>query len=93
MTLNDVTHIDIQMIRNLLQSRLNEGRELMKSATTSSEWKRYEKLFQDKCSKALRLINEAIDIKEGKMNEVSNDQATAESNQNNRQIGIQDSKG
>lgn len=93
MVMNDITHIDIQVIRNLLLSRLNEGQDLMKSDTPNTAWKKTERLFQNKCMIALQAINEAIAIKEGKINEVSNNQTASEGNKGSKQSSIQNSKG
>lgn len=92
MAFNDITHIDIQVIRNLLISRLNEGRDLLKVAYTTTEWKRREKLFQDKCKAALSNIEEAIKIKEGKNNESSSNQTSTESNEKDRETRVQNGK-
>lgn len=84
------THIDIRVIKNLLISRLNEGRDLMKLASVSTAWKRKERVLQEKCNQAIRLIDEAINAKEGKTNEVSNQtQTTRESNKGNWKTTVQ----
>ena len=91
---NPTTHIDVKVVKNLLISRINEGKELMRSASTSGDWRRKEIQAQDRYRKAIKLIDEAISIKEGTYNEVSNaanKNATnsTEGNQSNRQTGTQ----
>lgn len=77
-----MTHIDTRVVKNLLISRINEGRDLMKTAAVSTEWKKREKLFQEKCMKAINLIDEGLKIKEGKYNE----NPVQSSNQGNQSI-------
>lgn len=85
------THIDIRVVRNLLISRINEGRDLMKSAIVSTTWKRKERVLLEKCAQAIKLIDEAIKAKEGNNNEVSNQpQTTGESNKSTGKTRIQD---
>ena len=86
-----MTHIDIRAVRNLLSNRLSEGRDIMKTASVPQNWRQTERQFQDKCRQALKLIDEAIAIKEGKVNEVSQNpvQAPTESNHGSRKTGIQ----
>ena len=93
MVMNDITHIDIQVVRNLLWSRLSEGRDLMKSATVTTDWKKKERAFQDKCKDALKLIDEGIKIKEGTVDDASNDKTANESNQGNRKADVQGNQG
>ena len=64
-----MTHIDIRVVKNLLISRINEGKDLMKTANLPNEWKKKEYAFQEKCKAAIKLIDEGIAIKEGKVNE------------------------
>ena len=82
------THIDIRVVRNLLISRINEGRDLMKSAIVSTAWKRKERVLLEKCAQAIKLIDEAIKAKEGNDNEVSN-QTTGEGNKSTGKTRIQ----
>ena len=84
------THIDIRVIKNLLISRLNEGRDLMKLATVPTSWKKKERVLQEKCTQAIKLIDEAIKAKEGNNNEVSDQtQTTGESNKGTGKTYIQ----
>lgn len=94
---NPTTHIDVKVVKNLLISRINEGKELMRSANTSGDWRRKEIQAQDRYRKAIKLIDEAISIKEGTYNEVSNaanKNATnsTEGNQSNRQTSSQNAQ-
>lgn len=82
------THIDILVIRNLIISRLNEGRDMMKLANIPTSWKKKERIFQEKCMQAVKLIDEAVKAKEGKFNEVSN-QTTGEGNKSAGKADIQ----
>lgn len=88
-----MTHIDIRVVRNLLTSRMNEGLELMNSSNTTPYWKKTERRFQEKCRQAMKLIDDAIAIKEGKYNEVSENsnqnQGSGEANKGNREAGVQ----
>lgn len=84
-----MTHIDIRVVRNLLVSRINEGRELLASNTVPYDWKKTERSFLEKCKKAVQFLNEGIDIKEGNINEVSKNQNSAEAVSENRKTGVQ----
>ena len=83
-----MTHIDVRVIRQLLQTRINEGRELMKSASLSTQWKKQEQAFIGKARDALRNLDEAIKIKEGPINEASNDKVASEVNADGRKAGV-----
>ena len=72
-------HIDLNVIKSLLISRVNEGKELSKSDEVNAVWKKKERVIEDKCRQAMKIIDEAIAIsenkqisKEDKSNEVSN---------------------
>jgi hypothetical protein len=78
------THIDIRVVKNLLQSRITEGRDLMKTAALPNSWKRKEQACQDKLSKAMQCIEEAIKIKEGEINDISENQTPAKTNSEDR---------
>lgn len=82
------THIDVRVVRNLLISRLNEGRDLMKLASVSTKWKKGEKLFQEKCRQAIKLIDDAINIKEDNYNE-NPVQTSGEGNESTRKTSVQ----
>lgn len=82
------THIDILVIKNLILTRLKEGREMMHNANVPTDWKKRENIFQEKVTKAVNLINEAINAKEGKFNEVSN-KGTNEGNKGSRETDVQ----
>ena len=90
---NPTTHIDIRVVKNLLITRINEGKELAKSANVSNDWRKKEYAAQDRYNKCIKLIDEAISIKEDMANEVSNDsnqssKASTEGNKDNRQTGV-----
>ena len=90
-----MTHIDIRVVKNLLISRINEGKELMGSASLSTEWKKREHIFQEKCKKAIELIDEGIKVKEGIFNETNRNshQNFSENKQDNRETGVQNQTG
>lgn len=84
------THIDIRVIKNLLISRINEGRDLMKLATVPTSWKKKERILLEKCTQAIKLIDDAIKVKEDNNNETSNQVKTAgESNKSNWKTPVQ----
>ena len=88
-----MTHIDIRVVKNLLMSRVNEGRDIIKTSSVSQEWKQKERQFQEKCRQAIRLIDEAISIKEGKYDvSKTSSKNTAEGYQGIRETGIQNQK-
>lgn len=78
------THIDIRVVKNLLKNRIDEGRELMKSAALPNSWKRVEQARQEKLRMAMRNIDDAINMKEDEAHETSKDSASKESNAENR---------
>lgn len=78
------THIDIRVVKNLLKNRIDEGRELMKSAALPNSWKKIEQARQEKLRMAMRNIEDAINVEEGNKNEVSENQASNESNSEDR---------
>jgi hypothetical protein len=83
------THIDIKVVKNLLLTRVNEGMEIIKSQAASPEWNKTERLFLKKCREAIKTIDEAINIKEGKFNETSKNSYASENHAGDRQTGIQ----
>ena len=86
-----MTHIDLRVVRNLLDLRLNEGREIMKNAATPAEWRHSERRIQEKCRDAMKILDEAISIREGKTNEASIDpkaESTAEGDKGARKTGV-----
>lgn len=83
------THIDIKVVKNLLVTRINEGNELIKSESTSKEWKRTERAFLKKCRDAVLIIEEAIKIKEGKVNEDPENKNPQQGSAGDRQSSIQ----
>jgi hypothetical protein len=84
------THIDIKVVKNLLITRINEGNELIKSESTSKEWKRVERAFLKKCRDAIIIIDEAIKIKEDKTSENPENKNPRQDSRNNQQTFIQD---
>ena len=78
------THIDIRVVKNLLYSRINEGRDLMKTAALSNQWKKKEQATLDKLQQAMRLIEEAINIKESDNYETSKNTTPESSRNENR---------
>lgn len=78
------THIDIRVVKNLLKNRIDEGRELMKSAALPNSWKKIEQARQEKLRMAMRNIEDAINVEEGNKNDASENKASEESNSENR---------
>lgn len=78
------THIDIRVLRNLLISRINEGRDLMKMASLPNSWKKREQLCLSKLTEGLKNIEEAIKIKEDDNYEISENKASEETHVQNR---------
>lgn len=84
------THIDIKVVKVLLESRINEGMELTKNMKLPREWRDKEAHFLSKCREAVNNINEAIKIKEDNNNGTSN--SFDKVNDNRKQAPVQNRK-
>lgn len=85
-------HIDTKVVETLIETRINEGVELIATGNASNEWKKTEKLFLSKMRQALDIIRQAIEIKEGKSNESTENKNSTETHKNNWQAGSQNQK-
>lgn len=85
-------HIDTKVVESLIETRMNEGAELVASSNVPNEWKKTEKQFLSKMRQALDIIRQAIAIKEGKSNESTENKNSTETHKNNWQTGSQNQK-